>query len=245
MKISASIVVYNENSKILQKAIESFLALPFQKELIIVDNSPSSKLQSLCESYEHTHYIFSGQNLGFGAGHNLAFKSLTVNSKIHIIVNPDTYFEVEEIKSFLLWFEDALDVSLATPLVCNVDGSIQQIVREIPTPLGLLKRKLKIDRAERDIKPNRVTEIPFAHGCFMVFKTSVFQKLGGFDEKFFLYMEDVDIFVRAKHYGKTVINANYRIFHEHRKASSKSFKLFFFHFVSAVKFFLSKISTEK
>ena len=52
-----------------------------------------------------------------------------------------------------------------------------------------------------------------------------------------MYMEDLDIFIRAKKYGKTVINTNYKIYHEFRKGSSKSFKLLKYHIISAYKFF--------
>jgi len=72
---------------------------------------------------------------------------------------------------------------------------------------------------------------------FMVFKTDIFQRLGGFDKRFFMYMEDIDIFIRAKQYGKTVIDTHYKIYYEYRKGSSKNTKLLIWHIVSAIKFF--------
>lgn len=145
--------------------------------------------------------------------------------------------EVQEIENFLAVMYASKDISLATPLVCNEDGSVQNIVRELLTPLGLIKRKLKIESGEIKVKANSLQEIAFAHGCFMVFKTDAFQKLGGFDERFFMYMEDVDIFIRAKQYGKTVIDTRYKIYHKYRKGSSKNMKLIVWHIVSAMKFF--------
>jgi len=237
MKISASIVIYNENKETLQKVITSFMALNCPKELVIVDNSPVKTLEPFCQSFNSVKYIFNGKNLGFGVGHNLAFENLNEASDLHMIINPDTYFEAQEIEKFLAGFYASEDISLATPLVCNEDGSIQNTARELPTPLGLIKRKLKIERGEIKVKINTLQEIPFAHGCFMVFKTDVFQKLGGFDKRFLMYMEDVDIFIRAKQYGKTVIDTRYKIYHEYRKGSSKNMKLLVWHIVSAIKFF--------
>jgi len=105
--------------------------------------------------------------------------------------------------------------------------------------LKLLKRKLNILSDEFDEDSfTKVSEIPFAHGCFFIFKTDVFKELAGFDESFFMYMEDVDIFIRAKKFGKTVINPKYKIYHEYRKASSKNKKLLILHISSALKFFL-------
>ena len=238
MKISASIVIYKENKDTLQKVINSFLSLKdIKKEFIIVDNSPSDELKVFCESFEGVSYIFSGENLGFGRGHNLAFKNLKDKSDIHMIINPDVYFNSDEISSFLNWFYEQKEISLATTKVCYPDGENQNIVRNVPTIIDLIKRKLKIDSGELHIQDNSIKEVPFAHGCFFIFKTEVFEKLGGFDERFFMYMEDLDIFIRAKKYGKTVINTNYKIYHEFRKGSSKSFKLLKYHIISAYKFF--------
>jgi len=237
LNISASIVIYNENKDVLKKVIKSFMVLKYPKELVIVDNSPVKALESFCRSFDGVQYIFSYKNLGFGAGHNLAFENLNEPSDLHMIINPDTYFEAEEIEKFLASIYISKDISLATPLVCNEDGSIQNTVRELPTPLGLIKRKLSIEQGYIKVKLNSLQEIPFAHGCFMVFKIDAFEKLGGFDKRFFMYMEDVDIFIRAKQYGKTVIDTRYKIYHEYRKGSSKNMKLLLWHIVSAIKFF--------
>ena len=238
MKISASIVIYKENKETLQKVINSFLSLnDIKKEFIIVDNSPDNELKTFCESFDGVSYIFSGENLGFGRGHNLAFKNLKEKSDIHMIINPDVYFNSDEISSFLNWFYEQKEISLATTKVCYPDGENQNIVRNVPTIIDLIKRKLKIDSGELHIQDNSIKEVPFAHGCFFIFKTEVFEKLGGFDERFFMYMEDLDIFIRAKKYGRTVINTNYKIYHEFRKGSSKSFKLLKYHIISAYKFF--------
>ena len=238
MKISASIVIYKENKETLKKIMDSFLSIIYtKKELIIIDNSPTEELKTFCQSFENVKYIFSGKNLGFGAGHNLAFKKLKEKSDIHMIINPDVYFNSDEISSFLNWFYEQKEISLATTKVCYPDGENQNIVRNVPTIIDLIKRKLKIDSGELHIQDNSIKEVPFAHGCFFIFKTEVFEKLGGFDERFFMYMEDLDIFIRAKKYGRTVINTNYKIYHEFRKGSSKSFKLLKYHIISAYKFF--------
>lgn len=245
MKISASIVIYNENKDILGKVINSFISIKnTEKELIIVDNSPVEKLKSFCGNFARVRYIYNGQNLGFGTGHNLAFKSLKEKSDIHMILNPDIYFDSEEIFDFLKWFNSEKEISLSTTKVCYPNGTFQNIVRDIPSILSLLKRKLKISSGEINIEDNTVGEIPFAHGCFMIFKSDIFEKLNGFDERFFMYMEDIDIFIRAKKYGKTVINTKYRIYHEYRKSSAKNFKLMYIHLLSALKFFLKYKNTD-
>lgn len=246
MRVSASIVIYNENSVTLQKAIESFECLPFDKELIIVDNSLKPLLKKFCENYKGIEYIHSGENIGFGAGHNLAFSSLRRKSDIHLVINPDIHFSFNSIVKMIEWFYSEDDMALAVPSVVYPDGSLQYIARKIPTPGSLFKRRLnlygifddfvKSDELDHNI-PKEAMEIPFAHGCFMLFKSDVFNNLKGFDERFFMYMEDVDIFIRAKEFGKTVWYPYSQVTHEHRRGSSRNLKLFYFHLLSALKFF--------
>lgn len=246
MRVSASIVVYKEKIDVLKKSIESFLNLNFEKELIVIDNSPSLSLEKFCSGFSNLKYIHSGVNLGFGRGHNLGFKSLIKSSDIHIIINPDIYFDKQEVENMIKWFVDEKNLSLAVPSVYYPDGKPQFIVRKIPTPITLLKRRLnfngifddfiKEDELERKI-PLKVSQIPFAHGCFLIFKSDIFKKLNGFDERFFMYMEDIDIFIRAKKWGSTVWNPDFKVFHEYRKGSSKNIKLLIWHIISAIKFF--------
>lgn len=246
IKISASIVIYNENKETLNGVINSFLSINLKKELIIVDNSKEPLLKDFIENFSNIKYIHSSTNLGFGAGHNLAFSHLSIPSDIHMIINPDIYFDSDEIKNFILWFYATNDISLAVPKVLFPDGSIQHTVRNIPTPVTLLKRRLNIKgifdefvtKDEfRDVKFNEISEIPFAHGCFFAFKTDIYAKIKGFDENFFMYMEDIDICIRTKKFGKIVINPHFKIYHEFRKGSSKSLKLLQYHVGSALKFF--------
>jgi hypothetical protein len=247
IKISASIVIYDEKEEILKKVIDSFLNIELEKELIIVDNSKKMLLKEFCESFNDTKYIFSDSNLGFARGHNLALKSKSIKSKIHLVLNPDIFFNGIDITQFLIWMSSCNKISLALPLVYNIDGTRQEVIRNIPTPLTLFKRYFNLfgifDRfiAKDEYKNcifKEITEIPFAHGCFMAFPTKTFEELKGFDERFFIYMEDVDIFIRAKEFGKTVVNPDFKIYHRYRKGSSKSIKLFILHCISAVKFFI-------
>ncbi len=239
IKISASIVIFNENIKILQEAIESFLAIELEKELVIVDNSSTDKLRKFCIGFKDTVYIKNDKNTGFGAGHNLAYKYISKKNDLHLVINPDVYFDSSKMKDFLLWVASQKDISLAVPKVYYPDGTIQNSVRDIPGIFDLIRRRFGFisDEIDLNLLPD-ISEIPFAHGCFFVFKTDIFEKLSGFDERFFLYMEDIDIFIRAKSFGRTIINQKYSIYHHHAKGSAKKFSLLYFHIVSAIKFFI-------
>jgi len=239
MKLIASVVVYNEKPIVLQRLIDDFLSINFEKKLFIIDNSPKNTLEEFCSAYNNVIYIFNNNNLGFGKAHNISLRYID-DSDIYLVLNPDIYFQSSQMEGFLKWFMDSSDIVLAIPKILNIDGTTQHVAREIPTPISLLKRKFHIEKGEINIADNSIVEIPFAHGCFMAFKGQVFKKLDGFDERYFMYMEDIDIWIRAKRYGKTVINTNFSIYHEHRKGSSRSIKLFFIHLLSAIKFFIDQ-----
>jgi len=246
LKVTASIVVYQEKEQTLTSLLKCFAALEAEKEVIVVDNSPDDSLRSVCEAFPDVSYHFAGRNLGFGAGHNLAFARRRLHADLHLVVNPDIRFAAEELHDFLVWFDAQEEIVLAVPKLLNPDGSLQHSVREIPTPSALFRRRVNpfglfdasVARDEwQNVPIQTVTDIPFAHGAFLAFKSDVFEKLGGFDERFFMYMEDADIFIRAKKFGRTVIQPSFTVVHEHRRASAKNRRLLVHHLVSAFRFF--------
>ncbi len=236
MRISGSIVLYRESPATLERVLESFASIACDKELIVWDNSPLPEHQALCLRYG-ARYLHEPRNIGFGAGHNRAFAARTHPSDVHLLINPDTRFEGEAVLDFARWLHAQSDVVLATPALINLDGTPQHFIRPIPTPLGLLKRRLfgHLRGKPQDFK--EITPIPFAHGSFLGLRSEIFAKLRGFDERFFLYMEDIDLFIRAKALGQTVIYPHCTITHEHRRGSSKSLKLLLIHLRSARYFF--------
>lgn len=121
----------------------------------------------------------------------------------------------------------------------------QFICRKNPTPFDLINRRLNISKQkifENEYRSKSLLE-PFSpefiHGCFMLFKTKEFVNLNGFDERYFLYMEDADICRKVYQSGKKIYYYPKEIItHTHQKGSSKKAKLFFYHLSSAIKYFL-------
>ena len=84
--ITASIVLFNENIDTLKKTVHSFLGVPIEKKLYLVDNSSQNLLENYFKHPE-IEYLFNGKNIGFGKAHNLILDK--INSKFHLILNPD------------------------------------------------------------------------------------------------------------------------------------------------------------
>ena len=240
--ITAAIVLYNENLEILQKTIDSFLKTPLKKKLFLIDNSPSNILEKHFNNPE-IEYFFVGENIGFGAAHNLVLNK--IESDFHLILNPDVVFTSDVIPTLIKEISNLNYVFFITPKVIYPNKETQYICRKHPTFFDLLNRKLKISKTQlfKNEYRNQNIEKPFypefIHGCFMLFKTKDFKLIKGFDERFFLYMEDADICRKIDNLGKKILYyPKVEIVHHHQQGSSKSIKLFFRHTSSAIKYFL-------
>lgn len=240
--ISASIVIYNENFDVLEKTIKAFIKTPINKKLYLIDNSPKALFKNKFLSNE-IEYIFTGKNLGFGKGHNLVLDKL--NSNYHLILNPDVEFNKDVIPKLVKQLDLYTNVSFISPKVLYPNNNVQLTCRKHPSFKSLLLRKLTFSRSlnkETDFNDKKIKEAiypEFIHGCFMLFRTEDFLKLKGFDERFFMYMEDADICRKIEKSGKKIMYfPSVSIVHHHRRSSSKNLKLLFIHISSAIKYFL-------
>ncbi|WP_158840388.1 glycosyltransferase family 2 protein [Polaribacter sp. L3A8] len=239
--LTATIVLYNENLSLLKKTIDSFLKINLDKKLFLIDNSPSNTLQKHFISPE-IEYVFVGKNIGFGSAHNLVLDK--VNSQFHLVLNPDIEFDSLIIPILISKLEEEKEVAFITPKVIYSNKEKQYVCRKHPTFFDLINRKLKISKNQILINEYRNKDLSkpfypeFIHGCFMLFKTADFKNLKGFDERYFLYMEDADICRKIDDSGKKKLYyPNIEIIHQHQKGSSKNIKLFFYHLASAIKYF--------
>ncbi|WP_337994846.1 glycosyltransferase [Polaribacter ponticola] len=210
--------------------------------MFLIDNSPTNKLENLFKDKE-IEYIFVNDNLGFGRGHNLVLERL--DSDFHLILNPDVVFLGDVIPNLINKLRGEENVSFITPKVLYPNGDLQFICRKHPTFLDLINRKLKISKNMTITNEYRDQDLTksfcpnFIHGCFMLFKTKDFKDIKGFDERYFLYMEDADICRKIEVTNKKILYfPEVEITHQHQKGSSKSIKLFFYHLSSAIKYFL-------
>ena len=242
--ITASIVVYKENFKVLEKAIDSFLGSPLSKKLYVIDNSPSNEFKNKIQN-DSVEYIYSNKNLGFGKGHNSILHKLTSKNKYHLILNPDVSFHPEILEKLVLKMESNEPLSMIAPRVLNTNNELLYTARRYPSLFELIFRFLGIFKkftttGEYKNQNHKQSFSPdFVQGSFMLFKTEDLLRLEGFDERYFMYMEDVDICRKIDLSGKRKLYfPATEIIHTHRKGSSKEFRLFFIHISSIIKYFI-------
>lgn len=243
-KISLGIVTYNSQDKI-GNAVSSIKTHTngVDYKLFVFDNGSTDDTKAIVlKADPDAEFISTGENLGFGKAHNLAIP--LIDSKYHAIVNPDIILDSDVLSQMVEYMEANPDVALAIPKVLFPDKSEQKLPKLKPKLIYLLARRTPFFRAKaqeytmENIKIDCPLEIDQCTGCFMLIRTDVFKALGGFDERFFMYMEDADLTLRTKKYGKTMYLPHISVIHEWERSSAKSLKYLMIHLSSCFKFLI-------
>jgi GT2 family glycosyltransferase len=248
MTISASIVLYNTDESQLSRVLDCIIQSAVFDLIILVDNSSIKSASKLFQLPEVT-YIHAGQNLGYGAGHNVAIREILDQSEFHFVLNPDIYFEPEAIHQMIARMRQDESIGQLMPKVIYPDGSLQYLCKLIPTPMDLLTRRFFRGPLKAMVKSSaeqfelrftgyeREMDVPFLSGCFMLLRTSALKKVGLFDERIFMYGEDIDITRRMHAQFRTLFFPTATIVHDHAQESYKSKKMLWIHLTNLIKYF--------
>lgn len=244
--LTASLVLYHNDPAEYGKAIASFLTSTPEGELWVSDNSSEPLEHPLFED-PRVHYMFNGENLGFGAGHNRAVGELPANSALHLFLNPDVHFDPLVLPALEAVMARDGEIGAVMPRISYPDGSLQRLAKRLPTPIDLIFRRFlpiatvrdRLNRRYelRDLPQDREMEVPTLSGCFLLTRTEALRRIGGFDERYFMYMEDFDLVRRIGDFSKIVYVPQVEVTHGYAKGSYVNRKLLGFHTKSALKYF--------
>ncbi len=172
---------------------------------------------------------------GFGENHNYAF-SLS-DSKYFLILNPDVQIEANMINE-LIKILVSTNTKLISPISVTNNGSHNDNARMFPSILTPFKRIFK-KKSEYSFSEKKVYDVDWISGMFMLFESSLFRNIGGFDEQFFLYYEDVDICKRVHSTNERILlTSQFEVKHHGARESSKSIKYLLIHILSMIKYHL-------
>ncbi len=243
--ITASIVSYHHRLSELKKVIDCVLSENVET-LYIVDNSSDDRLRELEGMSDRIRYIHS-INRGYGAGHNIAIQeAIELGSTYHAVVNPDIYFEKGVLEQLKVYMEGHQEVGQIMPKVYYPNGELQYLCKLVPAPLDLIfKRFLPGSLIEKRMHKfqlrftgyDKIMNIPYLSGCFMFFRVSALKEVGLFDERFFMYPEDIDITRRMHEKYETIFYPEVSIVHAHAAASRTNFKMLKIHMLNMIKYF--------
>jgi len=213
-------IVSHKQINLCTKAINTILKLVQDPEIILTINveEPLDDLNIQCNNLI---LINNEQPLGFGQNHNNAFRKSS--GKLFLIVNPD--IEIIHWENFS--FEEN---TLYSPKVLDINGQPADNQRSYPTPLNLFQRKI-LKKTE--------SKLDWFGGMFLIVPRKLFQKVDGFDERFFMYLEDTDLSLRVKKSGgKLKVIKSCIVIHDAQRKSTKEKIHFYYHITSLFKFYL-------
>ena len=236
MELLISIVTYNSDIKVLEDVIKN-LGRNKDNIISIFDNSSSQAISRL--SSRNKCYYFKSPNIGFGAGHNKNVEMIYRKFKFKYILflNPDLFINQNDIKKLLDGIKGK-PMTLHSPILLNDDSSQQDFIRNYPTILNMIFRLLNISNKIFISKKSLLRRVSFVHGACFLIAYETFLTIGKFDNRFFLYCEDLDLCRTINTFGKGVyINSAVAVKHLHQRQSRKSIKLFIIHLKSFIKYY--------
>lgn len=252
--LTICIVAY-KNYKKVENAIDSinYYCPNISKQIIVVDNSDYNSRELNQELNQQIQRIKSKKdvtllslhkNVGFGKANNIALAK--AKGMYFGIVNPDIILIEDSFSKIINFLDSNSKIGAVIPKLINEHGKILPVYRRNITPYDIFIRyinpyhifdKRKEYHTMQDKDYSKIFNVPFGQGSFLVVRTSIMSQLNGFDDRFFMYLEDADLCKRINQISSLVYFPNTQVIHLWAKASHRNKKLFFIHLSSMVKYF--------
>lgn len=243
--VAASIVTYHTADEELRRCLTS-LSPSFFDRITVIDNSSSESTRQLCRQWPGVKYCPS-DNIGYGAAHNIALRqSLADGIRYHLVLNPDIRFNDSEFPILTQYMDSHPDTGSLQPMIINPDGTQQYTVRLIPNPFDLILRRFiprtmmqkRRNRYEmRHMDHTRPFNAPNHQGSFMLLRCEALRDVGLFDERFFMYPEDIDLTRRIHERWRTMYVPEMKVIHDHKAESYRSSRMLWIHIVNMIRYF--------
>jgi GT2 family glycosyltransferase len=234
-KVDLSIIILSYNTKeLLKKCLQSFQKAKkndYQIEVIVVDNASSDKSPEMVEKeFPQVKLIVSKKNLGYAGGNNLGLKK--AQGEFLLFLNSDTEIDEEALIKMMKFMKDNPKIGASTPKTMLFSGGMDpDCHRGFPTPwasityfLGLEKlfpkSKLFGQYHQFYLNLNKSHEIDAGFGTFMFVRKKALEAVGDWDEQYFFYGEDLDLFYRIKEAGWKIMFYPEPLVTHHKGASS-------------------------
>lgn len=230
-------VVSHAQDHLVNQLLDDIAVHASQPSLLVTHNLPGGQVQH--HGLTDIRFIENPVAQGFGENHNAAFKYC--DQQFFCVINPDIRFAVDPFPAILACFDDP-KVGVVAPRVLSPEGYVEDSARAFPTPVGLLSKMLRISNGAYHIEGNKPVPVEWVAGMFMVFRAEAFRDVGGFDEDFFLYYEDVDICTRLWKSGWTVIqHPGVSVIHDAQRTSRRNLRYMKWHITSMLRYFWKHI----
>ena len=235
--VSVSVVSHGHGEQVMQLLRTLHALCPVHVgQVILTINMPEPALLAQVEGRRWAFELTLLQNLqakGFGANHNAAFERSTL--AYFCVLNPDIDFVADPFADLLLKLAEP-SAGCSFPVQVDLAGRLQDHARSVPSPAALLQRYNPfhtLPQAYPQSSPDWV------NGAFMLFRSDVFRGVRGFDERYFMYCEDVDICLRLQLAGYVLSRSDATVTHAAHRSSRANFKHLAWHVVSLLRLWTS------
>lgn len=213
-KPDLSIIIVNWKVKnLLEQCLDSIFRYKgeYNLEVFVIDNNSDDGSAAMVQnSYPQVNLLALDKNIGFGSANNIAIDKTTAD--YIFLLNPDSQISRHFLKDVLSYMNAHPEIGMLAPKIYNQDGTLQESIRRTPDfksqALVLLKlinvlpnNKILSRYLYRDFDYNKEQSVEQIKGAAMLIRKNVFDQIGKFDERFFLWFEEVDLCKRAKDAG--------------------------------------------
>ncbi len=204
--LSIVTVTYNSQGKIKAylESIKKNLKIPF--EVIIVDNNSQDETKKVIEDFSLPVTLLpQSANLGFSKGNNIGAKE--AKGEYILFLNPDTHLQDNSVEQAIIFLGNTPDAGIVAPQLIDDNGQPQPSARNLPTLWrAFTEYYLHYKNTFEAFAPNGTepVEVESVVGAGMLMKKGVFEKIGKWNEKFFLYFEDIDLCKRVLEDGMKI-----------------------------------------
>ncbi len=248
--LNVSIVLYHPDwAGEVIPLVEELLRVVYIHKIYLVDNSELQADETVLQPVpiEKVEYVFTGENIGYGRGHNIALRESVYDGiKYHLVLNSDIVLRAEDIETLCAFMEVQPLVGQLMPHVVYPRGETQYLCKLLPTPFDVFARRFlpnlltKRRNARYELRASgydRPMNVPYLSGCFMLLRTEAALKARLFDERYFMYPEDIDLTRTIHRDYLTLYYPAVTIVHNHKKGSYHSMRLLWVHIVNMCRYF--------
>jgi N-acetylglucosaminyl-diphospho-decaprenol L-rhamnosyltransferase len=231
MRVTLSVVSHRQNA-LVNALLADLMRGDEALAVVVTENVPDDTPLATPLLAGPLSVVRNEQPKGFGANHNAAFAKCA--TPFFCVANPDIRLRANPFPALVEALETA---AAAGPLVRNPDGAIEDSARRFPTPVSLARKLLRAAPGPEYPIDRGPQVVDWVAGMFALFDTATFGAIGGFDERYFLYYEDVEICRRLARGGHRVLYVpGAEVVHDARRASRREPALARHHLRSALRF---------
>lgn len=242
-----SVVAYKTPAGEIERLAATLAHARVAVALTIVDNAGTLPDALELPAGLMVERLSPGRNLGYGRAHNLAIRQSRGRCRYHLVLNSDIEFNALVIDALVDFMDSRPTAGLVMPMVRYPDGELQHLCRLLPNPVTLIGRRFfgstqwaqrLNDRYElHDWSYDEIASFPFLSGCFMFMRRTDLDKVEGFDPRFFLYGEDLDLSRRLHMVSETLFYPGVSITHEYRSLKRRSWRQWVYALTSLTQYF--------